>query len=394
MTKQGKMFRFINVFLIIAAICIYEPLAAQSQSVLPVELAVPFSTSPVLGNGEYNLVYEINLTNYWKKNLNLERIEVFDQKKSSILRMIEGKELIGCLYKPKLPSDSSAVNLVESGRVVIAFMWLKFNSKNEIPDQIYHRLTFSVEGHDKEAERFVDGGEVAIPKHNPIFLSLPFKKGYWNIGDGPANNSEHRRAILAIDGRRWLAQRFAFDAMKMGDDGKVVRGDSSRNENWSSYGEELLAVADGVVRTVVDEIPDNIPLAPERAVPMNRETHVGNCVVLDIGNNHFAFYAHLKAGSIPVKVGDKVKRGKVIGRIGNSGNSEAPHLHFSVGSTSDPYSAEGLPYVFGSFAIIEVALPKEDEFLTIGISPEKLKTAKKMRCKSEIPVGNLLLFIN
>jgi murein DD-endopeptidase len=386
------MRRFVFIFIFIMAIFSNKPLKAQSQSILPVEVEIPFVTSPVMGNGKYHLVYEICLTNFWKKNLNLERVEIFDQEKSSLIRHIDGAELLDSLYKPKHPTDSSDVNLIECGRIGIVYVWLTFDSKNEIPDQIYHRLIFSVVDSEKKIERFVDGGVVTIPKNDPMPLSAPVKEGYWRFGSGPSNSSEHRRTLLAVDGRKWLLQRFAFDVMKIGDDGKVVRGDLSENQNWISYGEKLLAVADGIVKVVIDNIPDNKPLSPERAVPMNRETHVGNCVVLDVGNDHYALYAHMKAGSIPVRVGDKVKRGAVIGQIGNSGNSEAPHLHFSVGNTSDPYSSEGLSYVFESFDIIDVAFPNDDEFLAMGVAAEKLKIARRLKCKLEMPMGDPLIY--
>lgn len=387
-----KILLFILVFLSLENIYINKPLKAQSKSILPVELEVPFVTSPVKGKGKYHLVYEIHTTNFWKKNINLERVEIFDQKKSSLIKNIEGEELISSLYQPKHPTDSSDINLVKCGRRVIVYIWLTFNSKNVIPDHIYHRLIFSLVDSDKKSERFVDGALITIPKDDPIILGAPCKEGYWAVGDGPSNSSEHRRTILTVDGNAWLLQRFAFDIIKISNDGKIVRGDLSKNENWVSYGEELLAVADGIVSVVIDRIPDNIPLSPKRAVVMNRKTHVGNCVILDIGNNHYALYAHMKAGSIPVKVGDKVKRGEFIGLIGNSGNSEAPHLHFSLGNASDPYSAEGLPYVFKSFDIIEVTLPNDDEFLTIGIPTERLKKSKRLKCKLEIPIGDPLLY--
>ena len=56
----------------------------------------------------------------------------------------------------------------------------------------------------------------------------------------------------------------------------------------------------------------------------------GNFVVLDIGNGAFVLFAHMQPGSVTVKAGDKVKRGQVLGRVGNTGNSQAPHLHLHV----------------------------------------------------------------
>jgi murein DD-endopeptidase MepM/ murein hydrolase activator NlpD len=77
-------------------------------------------------------------------------------------------------------------------------------------------------------------------------------------------------------------------------------------------------------------IPENVPLSPTHAVPMTLETAAGNHVILSLRNGHYAFYAHLQPGSIRIKPGDRVRRGQVLGLLGNSGNSNAPHLHFHI----------------------------------------------------------------
>jgi murein DD-endopeptidase MepM/ murein hydrolase activator NlpD len=95
-----------------------------------------------------------------------------------------------------------------------------------------------------------------------------------------------------------------------------------------------------------------VPGINSRAVPITLETVGGNHVVLDIGGGHYAFYAHLKPGSLKVKLGDKVKRGQVIGLVGNTGNSTEPHLHFHVADGISPLGSEGLPYRLESFEIV------------------------------------------
>ena len=77
----------------------------------------------------------------------------------------------------------------------------------------------------------------------------------------------------------------------------------------------------------------------------------GNSVVLDLGSRRFALYAHLQPGSITVKAGDRVQRGQVLGKVGNTGNSVAPHLHFHVMDGPLPVDANGLPYAIDSFWI-------------------------------------------
>jgi murein DD-endopeptidase MepM/ murein hydrolase activator NlpD len=75
----------------------------------------------------------------------------------------------------------------------------------------------------------------------------------------------------------------------------------------------------------------------------------GNHVVVDIGGGRFAFYAHMQPGSLKVKAGDKVTTGQVLGLLGNSGNTDTPHLHFHVMDGPSPLFANGLPFVFTSF---------------------------------------------
>jgi murein DD-endopeptidase MepM/ murein hydrolase activator NlpD len=75
----------------------------------------------------------------------------------------------------------------------------------------------------------------------------------------------------------------------------------------------------------------------------------GNYAVVEIGNGRYAFYAHMQPGSVRVKAGDKVTAGQVIGLLGNSGNTDTPHLHFHVMDGPSPLLANGLPYVFTSF---------------------------------------------
>jgi hypothetical protein len=63
----------------------------------------------------------------------------------------------------------------------------------------------------------------------------------------------------------------------------------------------------------------------------------------------FAFYAHMQPGNLRVKPGNKVTTGQVLGLLGNSGNTDAPHLHFHVMDGASPLMSNGLPYVFTSF---------------------------------------------
>ena len=84
-------------------------------------------------------------------------------------------------------------------------------------------------------------------------------------------------------------------------------------------------------------------------VPKSKADYGGNNIMLEIGPNVFAWYAHLRHGSITVKVGDTVKAGAPIAKLGNSGPSEGPHLHFGLLDKPDPIVGRSLPFVFDSF---------------------------------------------
>jgi murein DD-endopeptidase MepM/ murein hydrolase activator NlpD len=140
--------------------------------------------------------------------------------------------------------------------------------------------------------------------------------------------------------------------MKFGPEGKLAKGDKSKNENWYGFGTKLIAVADGVVSYVFDGVSENVPYVGPKRETLTRKNFAGNVVILDIGNGIYAVYAHIKKDSIRVKVGDKVEKGQILAELGNTGNSGGPHLHFHVVDKNAILAAEGVPYVFESFEIL------------------------------------------
>ena len=78
----------------------------------------------------------------------------------------------------------------------------------------------------------------------------------------------------------------------------------------------------------------------------------GNHVVQDIGGGRYAFYAHLQTGNpLNLAVGQQLTRGQVVGKLGNSGNTDAPHLHLHVMDRPDPLAANGQPFAFDAFTL-------------------------------------------
>ena len=134
-------------------------------------------------------------------------------------------------------------------------------------------------------------------------------------------------------------------------EGKTYHGDKLDNRSYRSYGQPVYAVADGIITDIKDGIPENIPGANARAVGMTVETVPGNHVIEKIAESTYAAFAHLQSGSLKVKLGDHLRRGQVLGLLGNSGNSSGPHLHFQICDANSVLACEGLPYALAAFEV-------------------------------------------
>ena len=120
---------------------------------------------------------------------------------------------------------------------------------------------------------------------------------------------------------------------------------------------------------MTDNLPEQIPTKTPSGLSLDQ--YGGNHIVQDLGDGNYAFYAHLQPGSITVKVGDELSAGQTIAKLGNSGNSDAPHLHFHVIDGPDPLMANGLPFVIKQFRLEQRIASQADldKLFTTGQAP-------------------------
>jgi len=315
-------------------------------------------------DGKDHLAYEMRITSFQSEQdpIRLVRVAIFAGAAARPLNVVEGSALQGLLAGSGREDDPKDGVRIPSGQSQTLFLWLTLPTGAR-PEFLRHQLTFRTE---KGVVQRADDVRAQVVAAAPIRIATPLRGGRWLAAEGPGNPySHHWGSMVAIDGRLTDPQRFAIDWFGLDEGDHPFRGAGSpratRDEDWIGYGYEVVAVADGVVVDARDGVANGTPLAPQH-VPddLTNRTLYGNFVVLKIAPGTYAHYAHLKAGSLTVRSGQHVRRGEVIGRLGQTGAAGAPHLHFHVSDRPGFEQSEGLPFAFDSFAVRERGKRIED----------------------------------
>jgi hypothetical protein len=329
--------------------------AAEAEPAVPTPMLARVLAAPIpvpMTDGKVHLAYELDLTNALGQDLDLRSVTVKAGDRS--LLTLSGDVLAS---RTRILGDganpTTKFGLAQSGIV-----WLDViidgaeGSTPAVPQELSHTIDVGLSKPMPPllpATMVVDVARTGVSTHEPPVISPPLDGPGWLDGNSCCDMTAHRQALNPLNGELWAAERFAIDYLQLGPDGTILRGDPSKIESYRFFGADIHAVADGPVVSVLDGLPEQI--AGQTPVGLRLEEYGGNHVVQDIGNGNYAFYAHLKTGSVAVQPGDQLSRGQVLGNLGNSGNTDAPHLHFHVMSTPDPLRADGLPFLFESFTL-------------------------------------------
>jgi phage tail protein X len=314
------------------------------------ELRVPKAPTVAQAEGVAVLVFELHVTNFARRTVSLKKVEIVAAEAGrGVLLTLSDSGLTQAIARPALQLAAAERATLTSGLRAVVHLWVPLDRRAP-PPALHARVTVESGSADSLRTRTVESPVVPVLPESAA-IGPPLRGGVWFTGNGPMAESGHRRALVII-GSATIAQRFAIDYVKVADDTRTFTGDSLKNESYHAYGSEALAVAEGIVAAMKDSIPENVPGANSRAVPITLETVGGNHVILDLGQGRYAFYAHLQPGSLRVKLGERVKRGQVLGLVGNSGNSTEPHLHFHLADAPSPLGSEGIPYRYDAFVLI------------------------------------------
>jgi len=305
------------------------------------DVPVPFSGS----DGRVHLVYELWITNFSSAEVGVQKVEVLGD--GAVLQSMDAAAVAARLQPAGLREPTGT--LAKSTQALL-FLHVVLPPGSGIPKELSHRLAAHVSaappGHQEMNET---GGDIAVDRNPVVHIAPPLRGERFISADSCCDATRHTRAALPVNGRVWLAQRYAVDWEQLNSSGLIYSGPRERLESYAIFGQPALAVADAVVESVTDGSPEQTP--GQYPTNISLDAADGNSVVLDLGEHRYALYAHLQPGSLKVRRGDKVKVGQVLGLVGDSGNSIVPHLHFQVMDNPSSLASNGLPYEIDDFQV-------------------------------------------
>ncbi|MFA5867282.1 MAG: M23 family metallopeptidase [Actinomycetota bacterium] len=365
-----------------------SPPPLPGQNLTPIIGEAVVEPQPVkLSDGKYYLMYELKVTNATPSDYSIEKLTLEDPlNKNKVVAEYGVDDIKDHFRLPKTDSPTNILKARETGLITFCLIL----DKNSVPKAIDHVLRIKTGNpvNILPAETTERIARTKVDATAPVVIGPPLKGDNWFAGN-VSNNYGHRNAVFPLNGDWLIPERWAVDYLKLDNENRICEGDVNNLNNWPGYNQDLLAVSDGKVLKVVDEF-DDLKIG-ETLADLNLSNAGGNFVVIDIGGGYSAFYAHLIKGTATVKEGDKVKRGRVIGKLGNSGNSTGPHLHFHIIKGTDPIASQGVPYVVNKFNVTKQSATAELPEAFFTGAPLEMTTNFTGAHTNEMPADNTVV---
>jgi hypothetical protein len=321
-------------------------------------------------DGNVHVEYDLLVTNAFTGPVTLKFVDVTDENGKTLMRL-DGDRLVEAT---QTLLDQKPVKSIPASSAVAVEIDLILPGKTTVPARLSHRIAYDFSMTDHLAtvigKKQIEGPIVSVNQAQPTLIASPLAGTGWVATNGCCSPNVHRNARLAATDRIATPETFAIDWLRI-DEGKFYKNDGTRNEDWSCFGVPVRSVSDGEVIGVRNDMPDGIPSSKQPATVKTPFDYGGNFVYVRIRPDLYAFYAHLQPGTVTVKAGDRVKTGTVLGKLGNSGNSFAPHLHFAILDRPDALVGDSLPFVIDRFNITGT-LKVEDATGQMSVEPKTL----------------------
>lgn len=361
--------------------------AAAADNFTPLSARVLHAPEPVRGgDGREHLAYELVLTNnsaFPPRPVVVRKVVA--KAGGKVVRTLAGEKLKEMMEPFGELTEKTPRTTIQPGGTAKVLMDVSYAAGGRPPRRIEHELVVAPDPKSSnELTRFAAAPTAVVDRKAPV-IAPPLRGPGWVVMNGCCDeNTSHRHSLLAINGRLSEGERYAIDFVQMTTEGRIAEGSNQVVANYPFYGDEVLSATAGKVVGVVDNLPDRDINFGKLSAPFAADAG-GNHVVVDMGGGRYAFYAHMIPGSVMVRVGQRVKVGETLGLLGNSGNSNAPHLHFQLMDGPSPLGSEGLPYTFSSFTA-EGTLTNFPYFFVLG-KKAKLSGAPRGPKHAQLPLN-------
>lgn len=311
------------------------------------------SGAPVLGTDErWHVVYELRLANAFPQPATLQGIDVLDaDDESRVVETFSGADLQRRLRTLGSGATTSLELGPNAGRLVL--VELAFDRRADLPRTLVHRLHVLAvaPGASASASAAYTAATFSLDA-DATAIRRPLAGDGWVATNGCCpTDGVHRQTVLPINGGLHAAQRFAIDWTRLDHQGRMVTGDPADVHSYVAYGAAILAAAGGTVVSTQNTLDDQVPGQLPDPSTITLANILGNHVVVRHRDGRYATYAHMQKGSLTVAVGDRVRAGQTLGKLGNTGNTSAPHLHFQITEGSGSVlGSSGVPFVVDRFS--------------------------------------------
>lgn len=335
---------------------------------VPIHVQIPVAPQAFrASDGRSYLAYYAFILSFAPGELVFDRLHITDTDRGTTIADYDTTALARSQLLRVAPPDPirrETARRVPPGRFAVLRTWIALDSAQPVPLRLTHQLSFAPipqiriarSQQDTDAVARVTLEPVAVDTRPAVVIGPPLRGGPWRASGGAGPNTYHR-GTNSVDGYMRLPELFAVDFQKVDSAGNILPNpfpNTISNEMFYSDRAEVLAVADGKVVLIRDGMPANVPTPSgneNMPIPLSRESSAGNQLSLEIAPGIFAVYAHLAPHSIRVRLGDRVRRGQVIGLVGNVGNSKNPHLHFGIANRPEINASDGIPWVVREFEL-------------------------------------------
>jgi hypothetical protein len=328
-----------------------DPAAAQTTALQVV--AAPGAPQRVHGSdGREHIDYDLVITNNFTVDVTLTSLVVRGGGKK--LLTLEGDALAAVTHQTtglgeptrSIPASSAVATLVD--------IVLPRSAGRTVPKRLGHRITYTFPpGAPGEAiigSRTVDAPKLRVDRRVPVEVAPPLRGDGWlsaNACCDPTLN--HRSTLLAANGTFVTPEIFAVDYIRLVN-GRFYDGNGTQNTDWFGFGAPIRAATGGRVVSVRNDMPEVPPLSElENPTVTKPSDFGGNGVVVRVRPGVFAHYYHMQTGSVRVEVGQRVRSGRKLGLLGNTGNTSGAHLHFGFTDGRNALTSNSLPFEIDRF---------------------------------------------